>query len=693
MNTRLLLASVAALGLVLAAGRAQADEGMWTVDNFPAAKVREKYGVTVDKAWLDRVQGAAARIPGCSASVVSRDGLMMTNYHCVEACAGALSSPQQDYFATGFLTASRSEEKQCPGMTAEILQSIEDVTARVKAAGQGKTGAELIQATGAVTGAIEKEACNGQTGLRCQVISLYEGGQYRLYKYRRYEDVRLVFTPEFKTGFFGGDPDNFNFPRFNLDVSFLRLYDGGKPVSTPTFLKWNPAPPTPGEPIFIPGNPGSTQRAYTLSRLDFLRGVQLPMELMIRSELRGKLVQVQNSGPEGARLVADALIGLENSFKVFYGRLRALLDEPFLAGKRREEADLRAKVAADAALAAETGDPWAEIERAYAAHRNLYPAYYFLESNAGNAAGNSKLFAYARNLVRAAHERDKPAAERLPEYSDAALGRLQTQLAAQARVEAELEEIYLAHWLSKAREHLGANHPHVAMLLGRDSPETVAKRLVQGTRLADPAARTALFEGGRAAVEASEDPLIKLVLAMDPAAREVRKAVESEVSGPVAAATSRIARARFAVYGDSIYPDATSSLRITYGAVQGWSEGGQDIAPLTTIGGLYERATGQPPYDLPQSWYAARDSIDMQTVFNFSGTGDIIGGASGSPTLNAKGEVIGAVFDGNIHSLGGAYAYDPRLNRSVHVAASGIQEALLKVYGREALVRELNGGK
>jgi len=674
MTPQKLLAGVAALAVSLAAGGAAADEGMWTVDNFPSATVREKYGVTIDGAWLDRVRGAAARIPGCSASVVSRDGLMMTNYHCVEACAGALSTPEQDYFATGFLTAARAEEKRCPGMTAEVLQSIEDVTDLVKAAGQGKTGAELIQAIGTATAAIEKSGCEGKTGLRCQVISLYEGGQYRLYTYRRYEDVRLVFAPEFKTGFFGGDPDNFNFPRYNLDVSFIRLYADGKPAKTPTFLRWNPAPPRAGEPIFVPGNPGSTQRGYTLSRLEFLRSVSLPAELLIRAELRGKLVQVGNSGPEGARLVSDALIGLENGFKVFNGRLRALLDDAFLAGKRREEAELRARVAADPVLAGVTGDPWAEIEAAYVAFRDLYPTYYFLESNAGNASGNSKLFGYARSLVRAAYEREKGAAERLPEFSDAALGRLESQLAAAARVEPQLEEIYLGHWLSKMREALGTDDANVVAILGRDSPETVADRLVAGSKLADPAVRKALFDGGRAAVEASDDPMIKLALALDPAARNIRREVEAKVTGPVSAATTRIAQARFAVYGDAIYPDATFSLRITYGAVEGWTERGREITPFTTLGGLYQRATGQPPYDLPQSWFAAKDRVKLDTVFNFSATGDIIGGASGSPTLNARGEVIGAVFDGNIHSLGGAYAYDRRLNRSVHVAASGIQE-------------------
>jgi len=682
-----LLAAGAALW-VFAAGTAWADEGMWPVEAFPSAAVKAKYGVTVDKAFLDRIRGASARIPGCSAGVVSKDGLMQTNYHCVESCAGNLSTPENDYFVKGFLTSARSEEKQCPGMWAEILQSVDDVTARVNAAGAGKTGAALVQALSAETAAIEKEACANQTGFRCQVISFYDGGQYKTYKFRRYDDVRLVFAPEFKTGFFGGDPDNFNFPRFNLDISYIRLYEGGKPASTPVHYKWNPSAPKAGEPIFVPGNPGTTQRQLTMAQLNFLRSTSLLAEHTQRSELRGKFLRLEQESPDAARLVSDTLIGLENSFKVYFGRLKVLLDDAFVGKKAKEEADLRARVAANPQLAQEIGDPWAEVERAYAAYGDLYLPYYFLETNAG---GGSTLFGYARSLVRAAAEREKPAAERLPGYDDAALQRLAGSMGAATKIEPELERVYLGHWLSKSREYLTADDPNTKLLLGRDAPEAKARALVAGTRLGDPAVRKALLEGGMAAVQASDDPLIQLALAVDPAARAVRRQVEQTVTGPTAAALSRVARARFAAYGDTLYPDATFSLRVTYGQVTGWSERGKEIPPFTTLGGLYGRATGQAPYDLPQSWFKAENRVNKDTVFNFSGNADIIGGASGSPTLNAKGEVIGAVFDGNIWSLGGAYGYDPTMNRSVHVAASGIQEALLKVYGREALVKELNG--
>jgi hypothetical protein len=661
---------------------------MWTFDNFPAQRVNQKLGTRIDQAWLDRVQGSAVRIPGCSASVVSPNGLVLTNYHCVESCAGQLSTPQTDYFATGFLTRTRADEKQCPGMTAEVLQTISDVSTRVLGAGQGKAGAARLQAISAEGSAIEKESCAERAGFRCQVISFYGGGQYKLYTFRRYDDVRLVFTPEFKTGFFGGDPDNFNFPRYNLDASFIRLYAGGQPVATPTHLKWNPAPPTANEPIFVVGNPGTTQRQLTTKQLEFFRDVSLLPEQLMRSELRGKLLRIEQESPEGARLVSDTLVGLENSYKVFYGRQRALADEAFFGRKVQEENDLKARVAANPALRAEIGDPWGEVERAYAAYEQLYPAFYFLESNAG---GGSSLFGWARTLVRGAMEREKPSSERLPAYADASLPALERSLGAARKVEPELERLYLSHWLSKTREYLTADDPNTRMLLGRDSPTARANALVNGTKLADPAVRRALWSGGLAAVRASDDPLIQYVLAMDPAARAVRAQVEQQVTGPTNAAQTRLARARFAAYGDNVYPDATFSPRITFGRVEGWTERGRQITPFTKIAGLFERATGQAPYELPQSWQAARQRLNLDTVFNFSGSTDIIGGASGSPTLNGRGEVIGAVFDGNIHSLGGAYGYDPQLNRSVHVASSAIQEALLKVYDQPHLVAELNG--
>jgi hypothetical protein len=687
VTLRAILGCSAAFSLVFAAASANADEGMWTFDNFPSAAVKQAYGVTIDKTWLDHVRAGTARIPGCSASVVSGSGLVLTNYHCAVGCIQALSTAQTDYLKTGYAVGA-ADEQRCPGMYLEILQGITDVTGRVKAAGAGKRGGDLVQALQVTTAAIEKEACVDTPKNRCQVINLYGGGEYKLYTFHRYDDVHLVFAPEFKTGFFGGDPDNFNFPRYNLDFSLLRVYEDGKPLATPQHLGWNPAPPKAGEPIFVVGNPGSTERLETVAQLETERDLLLPYAVIRASERRGRLIRFTEESAENARIGQDVLEGLENGFKVVNGRLEALTDQGLMARKRAEEAALRAKVAANRKLARAVGDPWKEIANTQGAYRELFLLNSTIESGAG---GGSQLFGWARTLVRGAAERDKPSAQRLPEYSDSRLPLIERGLFAPRPTEKALEQLNLEFWLSKGREYLTVDDPATQLLLGKESPETRATRLVEGSKLADPAVRKALWEGGSKAIAASDDPMIQYVLSIDAAARDVRKQWEARVTGPEQSAEARIAQARFAVYGDKTYPDATFSPRITYGAIAGWTERGHEVPPVTHLQGLFDRATGQAPFDPPPSWYAAKDKLKLDTVFDFSGTLDITGGNSGSPTLDAKGDVIGAVFDGNIHSLGGDFVYDPKDNRSVSVSASAIQEALEKIYSRGDLVRELNG--
>lgn len=681
------LAGVSALTLATAA---RADEGMWTFENFPAARVKQAYGVDIDAAWLDRMRAASVRIPGCSASFVSAGGLVLTNNHCITDCLVQLSSAEADHLKDGFLTAKREEERQCAGMWAEVLVSATDVTDQVRAAVEGKTGAQFSAARDSAITAAEGAACKGATGFRCQVTSLYRGGKYVLYRYQRYTDVRMVFAPEFATAFFGGDPDNFNFPRYDMDSAFLRVYEGGKPAKTPNFLKWNAAAPKAGEATFVSGNPGSTERLLTVSQLETYRDLAIPVGQLQRAELRGRLIEYGRRGPEAKRLVAEPIFGLENGYKVFFGRQFALNDKAFLDVKRAQEAELRAKVAANPKLAAEIGDPWSEIATAQQAYATNYLRYRQLEAEAGRG---SLLFGWARTLVRAAAEREKASADRLPEFSDARLAIVQRGLLTARAVETPLEQLYLEHWLLKSREYLAAWPAEQSALLGRESPEGLSARLVAGTRLGDPAVRKALWDGGLAAIKASDDPLIQYVLAMDDEARAIRAAWEAEVSGPTERAAERIARARFAVYGDSIYPDATFTLRLSYGAVAGWTHRGTEVAPFTTIGGTFDRATGEAPYALAPSWVAAKDKLNKDVVYNFTTTNDIIGGNSGSPVVNAKGEVIGAAFDGNIHSLGGAYGYDGTINRTVVVSTAAITEALRVVYGRDALVRELLAGK
>jgi hypothetical protein len=676
-----------AAALAVSAGPAFADEGMWTFDNFPLARVNAAYGLKLDRKWLDRVQAASVRLTtGCSASLVSPQGLVLTNHHCVVECVQDLSSGQTDYVKDGFLTAGRAEERKCPGMQAEVLVSIADVTDEIRAASAGKVGQDFVRARDAAQAAAESRACAGDDSFRCQTVSLYRGGQFKLYKYRKYSDVRLVFAPELATAFFGGDPDNFNFPRYNLDMAFLRLYEGGKPVAAPQHLTWVARAPQEGEAVFVSGNPGSTDRMLTVAQLETLRDLAIPVGQLQRSEIRGRLIRFSEESPEHKRIATDPLFGIENSFKVFFGRQFALNDKAFMDAKRAQEAELKTKVAANPSLAADIGDPWGDIAAAQAAYANHYVAWRQLESAAGQY---SLLYDYARTLVRGGEERAKPSAERLPEFADTRLPLVEKRLFDEKPVDPALEEVYLSFWLSKTREYLTTDHAAVKTLLGRESPEGLAARAVAGSKLADPAVRRALWEGGRAAVEASDDPMIQLVLRNDPAARAVRKTWEAEVSGPTDAAAERIARARFGVYGDAVYPDATFTLRLSYGKVEGWTHRGVTVPATTNFAGLYERATGAEPYQLAPRWIAAQDKLNPQTVYNFVTTNDIIGGNSGSPVLNARGEVLGAAFDGNIHSLGGAYGYDGTLNRTVVVSTAAATEALSKVYGQTALVREL----
>jgi len=679
------LVSLVALAFATAAS---ADEGMWTFENFPSAKVEAEYGVKVDAPWLNRMRAASVRIPGCSASVVSKDGLILTNNHCVTSCLVSLSSAGKDHLKDGFLTANRAEEKQCAGMTAEVLLSAIDVTDQIRAATDGKTGQTFAAARDAAIASAEKSNCEAKPDIRCQTTSLYRGGQYVVYRYQRYTDVRMVFAPEFATAFFGGDPDNFNFPRYDLDSAFLRLYVDGKPARTPSHLKWNPAAPKEGEVTFVSGNPGTTERLLTVSQLETYRDLTIPVAQLQRSELRGRLIEYGRRGPDENRLVADPIFGLENGYKVFFGRQFALNDPAFLDLKRREEADLRARVAADPKLAAEIGDPWGEIAKAQTAYHAQHLAHRQLEAEAGRS---SKLFGWARTLVRAAEERGKPSAERLPEFADSRLAIVERGLGTESKVEVPLEQLHLEHWLLKSREYLAADPEAVAGLLGRESPQGLSARLVSGTKLGDPAVRKALWAGGLDAIKASDDPLIQYVLRTDAAARAVRTAWEAEVSGPTDRAAERVAKARFAAYGEAVYPDATFTLRLSYGKVAGWTHRGKTVTPFTTIGGAFDRATGEDPYAQAPSWVAAKARLNPATVYNFTTTNDIIGGNSGSPVVNARGEVIGAAFDGNIHSLGGAYAYDGTVNRTVVVSTATITEALSKIYGRDALVKELLG--
>jgi len=687
MQRSLLIAGAAFAALGLSGRAALADEGLWTFDNFPAAAVKAKYGVTIDKAWLDRVQHATVRLStGCSASVVSPDGLVLTNHHCILDCAQALSTPEQDYIKSGFIAANRREERLCPGVQAEILTSILDVTDRIGAAVAGKTGPDFVKARDAAIAAIEQEGCAGKTAiLRCQVVTLYQGAQYKLYAYRKYADVRLVFAPELATAFFGGDPDNFNFPRYDLECSFVRLYENGQPVKTPDHLRWSAAPPTDGEPAFIAGDPVPTQRADTADQLSFIRSIQLPQTLLRYSELRGRLTRFKEEGPEQARVATDKLFNIENRYKARYDQLLALNEPGFIEAKREADLALKAKVEADLGLKAAVGDPWSEIAQAQNVYAGLYAAYDLLEDA---PATGSDLYSWARALVRAAAERQKPNGERLADFTDSRLPLVEKEVVDAKPVDLTLEQLELEFWLTKVREYLTADAPETKLMLGKDSPEELSKRLAS-SRLIDPAYRKQLWDGGQAAIEACDDPLIRYVFTTDPAARALRRAYEARVAGPVEQAQARLAKARFAIYGTSVAPDATTTPRLSYGKIAGWTAHGQTVPSFTYFKGLYARATGQPPFQLTQRWIDAQPKLNPTTVFDISSSTDLFPGNSGSPLINARGEVIGAVFDGNPYMLGGAFAYDARLIRAVSVSTAAITEALEKVYDDRGLVKEL----
>jgi V8-like Glu-specific endopeptidase len=681
--------------LILAAtalsAAAAADEGMWTIDNFPRQTVMQKYSVQVGDDWLQRLQRSVVRLEtGCTGSFVSPDGLVLTNHHCAQSCLAENSTAARDLVANGYVAPDRTEEIRCQGEQVSVLIDTQNVTAEVTKAVAGVPPADAARARNQQVTTLET-ACEAQsqksgTPLKCETVSLYQGGQYWLYKYKRYDDVRLAFAPEQAVAAFGGDPDNFQFPRWCLDMSLLRVYENGKPAATPNHLPFNWSGAKEKEPVFVAGHPGTTQRLLTVAQLKTERDLVLPFWLMRFSELRGRLIQYSKSSPEAARTAKDYLDTIENSHKVRRMQLFSLLDDRLMEKKSAEEQKLRQAVAADADLRGRAGTAWDDIARAHATYRDIYIPYVWIE---GGAGFNSDLFFYARQLVRAADERAKPNADRLREYTDARLPAMRQALAAEAPVYPALEQVRLSFALERMREWLGPDHPIIKTALGTASPDERAKALVAGSTLGDPKARLALFEGGQKAVAASKDPMIALARAIDAEARSLRKTYETQVEGPVARAQQAIAEARFKAYGTSLYPDATSTLRVSYGAVEGWTERGQPVDPYTRLARMFERTTGMAPFALPKRWLDARATLDPATRANFATTNDIVGGNSGSPVVNAAGEVVGLIFDGNIHSISGYYWFDTEKNRAVAVHPEFIRTALQRIYPAKALAGEL----
>jgi hypothetical protein len=676
--------------VMLASGIVHAAEGMWTLDNLPKSQLQAKYGFIPDRQWVDKVMHASVRLAGgCSGSFISPDGLVMTNHHCARQCVEQLSTAKKDFNASGFLARTREEEVRCPEIELNRLEEIIDVTDKVKAATAGLDGTAYKLAQNAVKATLTSSCVGKDTGVtRCDVVDLYHGGLYHMYKYHRFQDARLVWAPEESIAFFGGDPDNFNFPRYDLDISMVRAYEHGKPAVIKDYFKFSKAGAKEGELTFVTGHPGRTQRLLTVSQLETMRDVILPTRLLQLSEMRGVLGQYAKSGTEAARISTTDFFGIENSYKALLGQWQALLDPRLLQQKRMDEQALRKFAGTRKMRNPKLQDAWNAIEKAQATYKDLATPYNVKE---GARGFYSRYFAYARALVRGADERAKPNSARLPEFNDARLPEVEQRLFSTAPVYPEFETVKLGWSLTKMREWLGADDPFVKKVLGNESPDKVAERLIAATTLGDPAVRKALWQGGKDAIAKSNDPFIKLAQAIDADAREVRKHMEDEVDSVENKNAELIAKARFVQVGTGTYPDATFTLRLSYGEVKGWTYEGKTVPPFATIGGAYARHTGAAPFALPQSWLAAKDKVNLAQPLDFVTTNDIIGGNSGSPMINRNGEVVGLIFDGNIHSLGGAYWFDEHLNRTIAVHSGAILEALDKIYDAKDIAAEITG--
>ena len=695
MIVRRPLATLAALAVLsLMGGAVLADEGMWTFDNLPLKHLKDQYGFTPPAGWVEHLRSSAVRFnSGGSGSFVSPDGLVMTNHHVGADTLQKISTPEQDYYKKGFWAKTQADEVKAPDLELNVLVAIEDVTDRINAkvpAGMDDAAANVArrQAMAEV-----EQASLAKTGLRSDVVTLYQGGKYALYTFKKYTDVRLVFAPEFEIAFFGGDPDNFEYPRYDLDVCFFRAYENDKPAKVEHFLKWSKAGSSEGELVFVAGHPGKTNRLDTVAHLEYLRDHAYPFQLDLLKSREQHLFAFGRQGGDNARRAKEDLFHYQNSIKARTGGLQGLRDAAFMARKVDAEAALRKAVAADPAQRDAFGKAWDKIAEAEAIAAKSLKAHGFVERG---LAFDSQLFLVARTLVRLATEREKPNPDRLREFRESNLDSLKLALFSTAPVYPDFEKAKLAHSLAYWRESAGVDDPIVSRVFQGRTAQQVAEALVDGSKLADVAARKALAEGGLKAIEASGDTMIKLALAIDADARALRKTREDAVEGVEAAQYALIAKATFAQKGDSTYPDATFTLRLAFGTVKGYEIGGKDIRPFTTIGGAFAHAKAHgntEPYVLPASWDEARSAgrLKLDTPLNFVATPDIIGGNSGSPVVNKANEVVGLIFDGNIQSLVLDFGYDDRIARAVSVDSRGIMEALRSIYRADALVKELGG--
>ncbi len=684
-----ILLMAAATIMFLLPGPLAADEGMWTLDNMPLKQLKEKYGFEPTPAWLEHIRLSSVRVgDGGSGSFVSPDGLVLTNHHVALGQLQKVSTPQKNYVADGFYAASAAEELPCPDLELNVLISMEDVTAKVLAAvKKGMDPARALEAKKAAIADIERLSLK-KTGLRSDVVSLYQGGEYWLYRYKKYTDVKLVFAPEQQAAFYGGDPDNFTFPRHDLDMALFRAYEKGKPVKVSHYLKWSTKGAEDGELVFVSGHPGSTNRLMTMAQLQFQREYSYPLRLKSYKRMLDVARKYGAKGPEQMRQAAGMIFGIENGLKVSSGEYEGLKAAGILEKKAAQETEFRKLIDANPQWKAEYADAWDQIAGAIEKEKPR------IKEIAYRRPPGMRLGGVALSIVQLVAEVQKPDGKRLDGFHTSELESLRFRLFSPAPVYPGLEEAMAANTLQLMLEELGADDPYVKACLDGKTPEEAARALLAGTKLADPAVRKQLVDGGETAVAKSSDSFIVLARKLDPIVRELHKWEEDNIESVARLAGEKIGQARFAVYGKNAYPDATFTLRISYGTVKGYPMNGTVAPSKTTFYGLYDRACSfdnKFPFNLPQRVAEAKDKIDLSTPLNFVCTGDIIGGNSGSPVVNRAGEVVGLVFDGNIESFMGRFFYDDTANRTVSVCSTAIIEAMKKIYGAEKLAREIIG--
>jgi len=682
------LAALLAAGLLIASVPSRADEGMWTFDNPPIKQLQQKYRFTPTQEWLDHVRLSCVRFnDGGSGSFVSPHGLVLTNHHVARGQLQKNSTAEHDYIKDGFYAATPEQEIKSPDLEVDMLVSMENVTERVRAAVKNaKTDQEEFTARKAVLADIERESTQ-KTGLRSDIVTLYQGGEYWLYRYKKYTDVRIVFAPEDQIAFFGGDPDNFTYPRYDVDFALFRIYENGKPIENKDYLKWNSKGASENELVFVAGHPGSTQRLDTVAQLEFERDYFEPNLLkLIRHRLDAAKAYAA-LGEEQARQTSTRIFGLENSLKAFEGRHTGLLDKNVMAKKKTDEEEFKSKVISNPEWKQAYGGGWDAIAKAMKKASTRVKQSLFESTD-------SQLASIAARIVDYVVEIKKPDAERLEGYHDAQLDSLRFDLFSPAPIYPGFEIARMTASLEQALQELGPDDPFVKIALNGRSPKEVATEIISGTKIADPEVRKKLVEGGEAAVAASTDPMIVLQRKLDPNRRATIKWEEETVDSVLQQAGEKLGKARFAAYGKNAYPDATFTLRLSYGQVKGYPMNGTKAPYKTTLYGLYDRAQSfdfKGPFALPSRCVAGRDKLDLSTPVDFVSTNDITGGNSGSPVINRNAEIVGLIFDGNIESLVGDFVYSDETNRAVSVHTGVMTETLRKLYNAQGLADELGG--